>query len=207
MQTILLLLTKSIVIGLVASVPLGPVGILCIQRTLSRGRLSGFISGMGAALADALFAIVAIMGLSYIINFIEAQQNIMRLAGGLVLLFIGIRIFYSNPVRMIRQNRADRNSHFSDFFSVLILMLTNPVAIFLFIAAFASLELAASEPAAMVTVVTGILAGGSLYWFIFSSLIARFRNSFRLRVIFRINKTAGAIIVVAGITAVISLIL
>ncbi len=206
MQTIFLLLTKSIAIGILASVPLGPVGVLCIQRTLNRGLLSGFLSGMGAALADTLFAIVAILGLSFIINFIEAQQLFMRVAGGSILMIIGVRIFNSNPVRQLRQNHNSRQSYFSDFFSVLVLMITNPLAIFLFLAAFASLELVTPDPGPMVAgaIVTGILAGASLYWFILSSFISRFRKKFRLRILLRINKTAGAIIVFFGFAAIIS---
>jgi len=206
MQAIIFLLTKSMAIGILASIPLGPVGVLCIQRTLNRGLLSGFLSGMGAALADTLFSIVAILGLSFIINFVEAQQVFMRVAGGSILLIIGVRIFYSNPVRQIRQNHNGRQSYFSDFFSVLVLMMTNPLAIFLFLAAFASLELVAPDPGPMVAgaIVTGILAGASLYWFILSSIISRFRNKFRLRILLRINKTAGAIIILSGFAALIS---
>lgn len=146
MHTIAVLIIKSVIIGILASVPLGPVGVLCIQRTLSRGYLAGFISGMGAAVADGIFAIVAILGLTVIINFIESQQFLMRIAGGAILLIIGTRIFMSNPVKQIRQGRQNRNGYYSDFFSVLLIMLTNPLAVFLFIAAFASLELVSPDP-------------------------------------------------------------
>ncbi len=195
------------VIGLVASIPLGPVGVLCIQRTLSRGMLSGFISGMGAAAADAFFAIIAVFGLSVIINFIEAQQIFMRTAGGAILIILGIRIFASNPVRAMRAGRNHQQSRLSDFLSVLLLMLTNPLAIFLFLAAFAILELVKPNPGPLIagTIVTGILAGAALYWFLLSGIINQFRSRFRLRILFRINRSAGMLIVIFGIAALLSI--
>jgi threonine/homoserine/homoserine lactone efflux protein len=206
MQSIFILFGKSIAIGILASVPLGPVGVLCMQRTLSRGLLSGFISGMGAAVADALYAVVAILGLSVIINFIESQQLFMRAAGGVILLIVGIRIFYTNPVKQIRQGRKNTRNHFTDFLSILILMLTNPVAILLFIAAFASLELVKPDPGMLLAgiIITGILTGATMYWLIFNSLINHFRTRFRLRMLFSINRTAGSLIFIVGIVAIIS---
>ncbi len=208
-QTILILLAKSMVIGLVASIHLGPVGVLCIQRTLSRGMLSGFISGMGAAAADAFFAIVAVFGLSVIINFIESQQLFMRTAGGAILIILGIRIFLSNPVKTMRARRNNQQSRLSDFLSVLLLMLTNPLAIFLFLAAFASLELVKPNPGPLIagTIVTGVLTGAALYWFLLSGMINLFRNRVRLRILFRINRSAGVLIVMFGIAALLSILI
>ena len=209
LQPILILLAKSMAIGLIASIPLGPVGILCIQRTLSRGVLSGFLTGMGAAAADAFFAVVAVFGLSFIINFIESQQFLMRTAGGALLIMIGLRIFLSNPVRVLRADRNNQQGRLSDFFSVLLLMLTNPLAIFLFLAAFASLELVSPNPGPLVafTIVTGILAGASLYWLLLSSFINIFRNRFRIRMLFRITRSAGALIILSGIASLLSIII
>jgi threonine/homoserine/homoserine lactone efflux protein len=209
MHEMLILLSKSIAIGIIASVPLGPVGALCIQRTLSRGLLPGFFSGMGAAVADALFACVAILGLSCITNFIDSQQDIMRTAGGGIMLFLGTRIYFSTPVARPGVERTRKGGNFSDFFSVLILMMTNPLAIFLFLAAFASLELTGPDPGTLpaVIIVTGVLAGASAYWLIFSTFIDYFSNRFRPKLLFNINKTAGIIILVLGVTAIISVLI
>lgn len=207
MQPIVLLLIKSLAIGILGSVPLGPVGVLCIQRTLSRGLLSGFISGMGAAVADGLLAMVAILGLSVIINFIEAQYIFIKLSGGIILLIIGSKIFFSNPVNELQQNHSGCQTYFSDFFSVLLLMLTNPLAVFLFLAAFASLQLVSTDPGPVPSgvIVSGILIGASFYWFILSSLIERLRDRFRIRGLNKINKYTGVIIAVFGFVALISL--
>ncbi len=86
------LLFKGLVIGFSASVPLGPIGVVCIQRTINKGKTSGFVSGLGAAFSDALYAVIAGLGLTYIINFIEKQQNTFQLIGGIFLVFLGVKI-------------------------------------------------------------------------------------------------------------------
>lgn len=132
-------LIEGMIIGFLASLPLGPVGVLCIQRTINKGRVSGIFSGMGAATVDAFFALVAALGLTYIINFIEEQQFLIQVIGGAVLILLGIKIFYTNPVKQIRRHRKQKNKLVEDFFSVLFLTLSNPLAVFLFVAAFAGI--------------------------------------------------------------------
>ncbi len=200
-------ITKGIVIGILASVPLGPVGVVCIQRTLNRGRLNGFASGMGAAFADTVFAIIAVLGLTFIINFVEEHQTWFKMIGGVLLILIGFRIFYTNPVVQIRRQRKNKNSIFEDFLSVFLLTLTNPLAVFIFIAVFASLGILAEEMNYFVAfcIVLGINLGAALYWFSLSSLINAFRNKFRLKSLWWINKIAGLSIILFGIAALISL--
>lgn len=206
MQSILILLSKSFAIGIFASIPLCPVLVLCIRRNLSRGLLSGFLSGMGAAVGDALYALIAIMGLSFIINFIESQQIFLRAAGGVVLLVLGIRIFYSDPGKLLNQGEKKTGSHFNDFFSILVLMLTNPVAILVFIAVFASLKLVQPNPGPLLSgiVIGGILTGASVYWLLFNSVIDRYRDRFNISLMLNINKVSGTIIFIIGIVAIIS---
>lgn len=202
-----ILFLKGILIGIVASVPLGPIGVLCVQRTLNKGRVSGFLSGMGAATADTFFAVVAVLGLTYIINFVQEQQLYIRFAGVIFLIFIGIRIFYTNPVIQMRKQRLSKNTHIEDFLSVFIITLTNPFAIFLFIAAFASLGLVSdgSSYVSPALLVTGVLIGAAFYWFLLSSIVNSFRSSFRLRRLWWMNKIAGVIIFSSGIATFIIL--
>src|SRR6056297_1675240 len=100
----ILLLVKGAIVGFLASIPLGPVGVLCIQRTINKGKTSGLYSGLGAAVVDMLYAVVAVLGLSFIITFIEEQAIYFQFMGGVVLLILGIRIFYTNPVHQIRKH-------------------------------------------------------------------------------------------------------
>ncbi len=203
----LILFLKGVLIGLIASVPLGPIGVLCVQRTLNKGRISGFFSGMGAAIADTFFAIVAVLGLTYIINFVEQQQFYIRLTGVFFLIFLGLRIFYTNPVLQMRKQRLNRSNLLEDFLSVFIITLTNPLAIFIFIAAFASFGLVADKGSYISPsfLVSGVLAGAASYWFLLSSMVNIFRKSFRLRRLWWINKIAGVIIVFFGLATFIFL--
>lgn len=109
---------KGFFVGLMVTIPLGPIGVLCIQRTLNKGRNSGFVSGMGAAIADSIFAVIAGFGINFIISFIKEYQFYFQLFGGLIVLFLGIHIFYTNPVRQLRLQRMNKNRLSHDFFSV-----------------------------------------------------------------------------------------
>ena len=197
---------KGLIVGFLASIPLGPVGVLCIQRTINKGRFSGIISGMGAATVDSFFALVAALGLTYIINFIEEQHFFIQLIGGGVLIFLGIKIFTTNPVKQIRRHRRKKNKLIEDYFSVLFLTLSNPLAVFLFVAAFAGIGMVTSKDSSLKSslIIAGVFAGAMSWWAILTFFIDLFRKRFRLKQLWWINKIAGVIIIVFGIAAMLS---
>ena len=131
-------LLKGIVIGLVASIPLGPIGVMCIQRTLSKSHRSGFISGLGAATADSLFATVALFSLTVVMSFIENYIAIIKALGGISVIIVGMAIFLKNPAVQIRRNRAGKGSLWSDYLSLFFITLANPAFILIFVALFAA---------------------------------------------------------------------
>ena len=198
---------KGLIVGFLASVPLGPVGVLCIQRTINKGRISGIFSGMGAATVDAFFALVAAFGLTFIINFIEEQQFYIQLIGGAVLIFLGIRIFKANPIKQIRRQRKKKNKLVEDYISVLLLTLSNPLAVFLFVAAFAGIGIVGPNDGILKSwlIVLGVFGGAMIWWFTLTFLINVFRKKFRLKQLWWINKIAGLIIIVFGIAAMFSI--
>jgi len=202
-------LIKGIIVGILASIPLGPVGVLCIQRTINKGRISGIFSGMGAATVDAFFALVAALGLTYIINFIEEQHFYIQLIGGAVLIFLGAKIFYTNPIQQIRRHRKKKNKLIEDYLSVLFLTISNPLAIFLFVAAFAGFGIVSSQGHSVKSymVIGGVFVGAMLWWFILTFFIDLFRKKFRLKQLWWINKIAGLLIVVFGVAAMLSVFL
>lgn len=128
----------GMLVGFSASVPLGPIGVLCIQRTLQRGRLSGFVSGLGAASSDIIYAIIAGFSLSFIVTFIEEQFVWIQVFGSIILILLGWHIFRSNPAKQLRKQRSgkSKNSYLQDYVSTFLLTFSNPLAIFLFIAFF-----------------------------------------------------------------------
>ncbi len=188
----------GIIIGISASIPLGPIGVLVIQRTLNKGRLSGFISGLGAALSDTIYAIIAGFSLSFIVGFIETQMLWIQIIGASVLIGLGLKIFYTNPATQLRRQKKRSSSLVQDLFSTFILTITNPLAVFLFLAFFAGFRVVEAEQSLYdrFMLIIGVFAGASLWWFTLSSLINMLRSKINLRRLFWLNKIAGSTIIV-----------
>jgi len=202
------LLVKGVIVGLLASIPLGPIGVICIQRTVNKGKLSGFLSGLGAASADTFFAAIAGFSLTFVISYIEQRQIIFQAIGGVIVFLLGIKIFYTNPVRQLRRHKRKQNNLVEDYFSVLAVTITNPLAVFLFIALFASLGVVTDSSNWTHSLITtsGVFLGAALWWYILTSLVNAFRTKFRLKQLWWINKVSGAAIFTLGAIAIIGLI-
>lgn len=198
---------KGLLIGCIVSIPLGPMGLLAVQRTLNKGRASGFFSGMGIATADAIFALVAAIGLTFIINFLNEQKLYFQIMGGLVVLLIGVKIFSANPIKQLRAFRLKRARPHKDFISILLLALSNPLTVLMFVAVFAGLKLGGDLTSFGGTffVVSGIFVGATFSWFFVSAIITHYRKKLRLRVIFWFNKLAGGAIFFIGLATIFSL--
>lgn len=199
------LFIKGLLIGLFASIPLGPIGVICIQRTLNKGKISGLVSGLGAASADTFFAAIASFSLTIIIAFIEEKREIFQLVGGVVVALLGVKIFYTNPVAQLRRHKRKKNGLLEDFLSVFLVTVTNPLAIFLFIALFASFGVVSEETnwEHSLIVLSGVATGATLWWYILTTLVNYFRAQFRLKQLWWINKTSGAVIFILGALAII----
>lgn len=199
------LLIKGIIVGLFVSIPLGPIGVLCIQRTINKGRLSGFLSGLGAATADTIFATIAGFSLTFVINFVEEKQFVFQLTGGVIVMLLGIKIFYTDPIRQLKRHRKKKSSLLEDYLSVLFLTITNPLAIFLFVALFATMGLVSDGESIFYAgiMLSGVFLGAGLWWFVLSTLINVFRARFRLKQLWWINKISGGVIFLLGLIAAI----
>lgn len=201
----LTLIAKGILIGLLVSVPLGPMGILVIQRTVNKSRVAGLLSGMGAALSDTLYAVIAGFSLTFMIDFIRAHEILFQSIGASVVLALGIHIFFKNPVTDLRRNRLRGNTHFQDIISSFLVTFSNPLTVFVFLAVFTSSGVAVNleQPFHSVLVIFGIFTGAIIWWFSLSSIVSLFRHKINLRILWWINKTAGALIVVFVLVTVI----
>ncbi len=200
-------LIKGFIVGLVVSTPIGPMGVLCVQRTLNKGKSSGFSSGMGIATADAIFALSAGLGISFIIHFLSEQQLVIKMIGGLVIAFIGLKIFIANPVKQLKKHRREGKNLFEDFISILFMALSNPLTIFLYIAIFAGLNLqdVSTGYSSALLVVAGVFVGASISWFAISTVVNYLRSKIRLRRLMWINRIAGITIILFGVFAICSL--
>ena len=195
---------KGILIGFAMAVPLGPIGIICIRKTLTEGRLRGLIIGLGAATADLLYACIAAFGLTVISDTLNSQRIWIRLIGGALLLFLGIRIFRAQP----KDPKLDINSNgmLRSYLTTVFLTLTNPLTIFAFIAVFAALGI--GEGLSYISasfLVAGVFIGSSLWFLVLSSGVTLFRNKLDLVGLRWVNKIAGILIIISGVIAFTSL--
>ena len=206
-------LIKGVLAGLTISVPLGPIGVLLINRTVNKGIRSGFASGLGIATADTFYALVAAFGLSFLTNFMLQQQLSLKLIGGISLLFMGWKIYNKNPftIRNIfskhYSEKCKRSNIFVDFFSMFALTITNPFTIVFYGTMFTVLGLTVANLGArgVYAVALGIYLGAAIWWLILSSGINLFRNKLRLRSVWLINKIMGGLIIALAILAAISI--
>ncbi len=204
----LLLFIKGFGFGVMVSAPLGPMGVLCIQRTINKGLMSGFVSGIGATVADLVYASIAGFGITFIVNFLDAQQLIIRILGGLVLIGFGVAVFRSNTVKQIRRQRNQKKSYISDFASSFLITITNPVTVIVFGLAFASVGLNKSPSFQSIAVMLLAVASGAIFWWLgLSSFVNIFRSKIRLRNLWWINKISGILVVIFGIAIFVSVFL
>lgn len=190
-------------IGFLASIPLGPIGVLCIRRTLQKGRLSGFVSGVGAATSDTIYATIACFSLSYIVAFIEEQSFWLRIAGAVVLILLGLYIFRSNPAQQLRKQRQGKTNLLNDYVSTFLLTISNPLVVFILLAFFAGFGVIVPDSgiAHQLILVFGVFIGASCWWLTLTSLFGFFRSKVNLRRLFWFNKIAGLVIIVFVIVA------
>lgn len=192
---------KGIIVGLFASVPLGPIGVICIQRTLSKGRFSGFISGMGASTVDVMFAAVSLLSLSVVQTLLEDYRNIVMIVGGIIVSLFGVKLFLSTPIKQMRRLQEGGHNFLTDFSSTMLMTITNPGAFFLILGLFAFTGINTSGSASLdfiAITLLGVFMGGGLWWYALSTGINLFRNKIRLKQMVLINRVAGIIVIVIG---------
>lgn len=195
------LLWKGVVTGLAVSIPLGPLGILCIQRTVNKNWKSGIFSGIGIAMADTVYAFVAGFSLSIIVDFIRTYELYFKLVGFFVLLLLGIYIFRSNPTKQIQDYKRRGSSHLQDFLTTFLVTLSNPLSVFVFIAIFTgySIVLQFSQPLEALLMIGGIFMGGSLWWFIITGFANLFRHKFTINTLYWANRIIGLGVIVVAV--------
>jgi len=201
------LFIKGIIIGLAVSVPLGPIGMLCVQRTLGKGFRAGMMSGLGAALADTLYAILAGFGLQIISDFLLTHQAVFRIVGSFFLLYVGIKIFFTNPAVQLRKYRNQKSGNVGDTLSVFLLTLSNPLTMLAFSAIYAGMNIISTDTSQTMTVLitSGIFTGCIVWWLSLVMLVNVFRGKIRLRKMLYLNKISGFIIGIIGIITALSI--
>jgi len=191
---------KGIIIGFAVAAPLGPIGLLCIQRTLTGGIFHGLISGLGAAAADAIYSIIAAFGVAFISSFLLDQQFLFRLSGGLFLCFLGSKSFLSKPIATGSKNDVGKN--IGAFSTTFFLTLTNPLTIIYFSGIFAGTGATGvnnSQYFSAILLVLGVFTGSCLWWIILCGFSNIFRYNLDYKKLGCTNKLAGVVLFIFGV--------
>lgn len=196
------LVLKGLIVGIIISAPMGPVGILCIQRTMKKGRIFGIATGAGAALSDFLYALMTGMGMHFVIEFIEYGPTLfwLKLMGSVMLLIFGIHTYLQDPRKGMRAKMKRKGTLFYNFISGFGLTISNPLIIFLFIALFNMFTFVIpANPFGQAIGYLSIIAGAMLWWLGLTYVITKMKDNFGLRGILYLNRSIGSIVICSSI--------
>lgn len=205
--TIVDILIKGFIIGVVVSAPLGPVGVLCVQRTLNKGRWYGFVTGLGAALSDIVYALLTGYCMSFISDIIAVHIMLFQWMGSAMLLAFGVYTFRSNPVKSLRPISGTKGTYLHNFVTAFLVTVSNPLIIFLFVGFFARFSFA--DPSQhlyeQISSYFAIALGALTWWFCITYFVSKLRTRFDVRGIWIINRVVGtAVIIVSLIGAILT---
>jgi len=196
------MMIKGLIIGVIVSAPMGPTGVLCVQRTLNKGRQYGFYTGLGAALSDIIYAVITGYGMSLVVRFIENPVYLswIKMIGSLLLLIFGIFTFRSNPAQSLKPVSHNKGTLIHNFVTGFFITFSNPAIVFLFIALFG--QFIFIVPDNIVPQIVGylcIIVGAVGWWFGLTYLIDKLRHKFEIRGIRIINRSIGCIVIIASL--------
>ena len=198
------LFVRGLIIGFSIAAPVGPIGVLCIRRTLAEGRVAGLVSGLGAASADAVYGCVAAFGLTFVSDFLVGQTFWLGVVGGAFLCWLGVKTFLSKPSGQAAP--ASGGGLSGAYASTFLLTLTNPMTILSFAAIFAGLGLASlrGDRASAGLLVLGVFLGSAAWWLLLSGGVGLFREKFGAGAMQWVNRISGGIITAFGILALLN---
>ena len=188
-------------IGIILSAPMGPVGILCIQRTLNQGRNAGFFTGVGAAASDLFYCLLVGLGISLVTDFIADHVNVLQIIGSVILIVYAVYMIFHNPVSQIKENIDQRDDHLRDMVTGFLFTLSNPLIMFLIIPLFARFGFPLPEYK-FYHVIIGyafIVVGALLWWGMITFFVDKVRTHFNIRSMWLINRIIGSIILVLSL--------
>ncbi len=188
-------------IGIILSAPMGPIGILCVQRTLNNGRESGFFTGIGASLSDLFYCLLVGLGISLVTDFIADHVNVLQIIGSIILIVYAGYMIMHNPVSQIRENIEQRNDHWRDMVTGFLFTLSNPLIMFLIIPLFARFSFPLPEYK-FYHVILGylfIVAGALAWWAVITFFVDKVRTHFNIRSMWLINRIIGSIILILSL--------
>jgi threonine/homoserine/homoserine lactone efflux protein len=193
---------KGFIIGLMVSAPMGPINMLCIQRTLDRGHLHGFITGMGAALSDITYGLITLLGVSLISEFISKEEYTIQLVGSIVLIIFGLVVFRTNPLKeWVPEIKLEETRYVKDFVSSFLLTFSNVTIIFVFISLYArfSFNPFAHGYVSVILAIISMAVGAISWWIFLTAFVSRLRRHFNRKGLVVLNRVVGSILIIIGL--------
>ena len=200
------LVIKGLIIGVIASAPMGPVGVLCVQRTLNKGRWYGVFTGIGAAFSDIVYALITGFGMSFVIEFIENKTNMfyLQLIGSVMLFLFGLYTFRSNPMESMRPPSSKKGTYIHNMVTGFLVTFSNPLIIFLFVALFARFSFVVPDHLVQQSLgYLSIFIGALAWWFALSYGIDKLRSRFEVKGIWLLNRVIGGVVMFASVLGLI----
>lgn len=203
-ENLIYILPRGLAIGALISAPMGPIGMLIIQRTLSKGRWPAFFTGLGAALSDLLYCLLAGFGLSFITDIIERHQFALQIFGSIVLAAFGLFLFRKNPTRSLKTAESDGRNFWSDFISGFFLTVSNPLILFFIIGLFARFNFILPEYEIFhyIWAYLTIFSGALIWWYLVTFLVSKLRSRFNVRSLWLVNRIVATILIVMAVIGV-----
>ncbi len=197
MDYLLQIIPRGIAIGILISAPMGPIGMLCIQRTLNKGRWPAFYTGIGAAISDIIYCLLVGLGISFITDFIEQNQFALQIIGGIVLIAFGIYLFKKNPTRDLKPAEEAGNNFWSNLVTGFLFTFSNPLILFFIIGLFARFNFIQHEYHAYhyIAGYLSIFIGALAWWYVVTLFVNSVRNHFNVRSMWIINRIIGSVLI------------
>lgn len=196
MEQIPYVLIRGFAIGILISAPMGPIGMLVIQRTLNKGRWAAFFTGLGASVSDLLYCLLTGLGISFVTDFIEANQLVLQIVGSVVLAAFGFYLFSSNPARALKTPTVQANTYWKDLVTGFLFTFSNPLILFFIIGLFARFNFLLPEFRYYhyVSGYASIMAGALTWWFLITFFVNKLRNHFNVRSLWVVNRVIGSVL-------------
>ena len=198
MESIVNIIITGILIGALISAPMGPIGMLVIQRTLNKGRMPAFVTGIGASLSDLIYCLLTGLGLSFVTDFIESNQNVLQIIGSLVLIIYGIYLFRNNPSRQLRTPAPQASNYWRDFATGFLFTFSGPLLLFFIIGLFARFNFLDTEYKFYhyIAGYIGIIAGAIVWWFLITYFVNKVRAHFNVRSMWLVNRIIAVLLLI-----------
>lgn len=193
---------KGMLIGMIVSAPMGPVGVLCVQRTLNKGRWYGFVTGCGAALSDIIYAGITGLGMSFVVDFVDDGQHrfYLQIVGSLMLLIFGFYTYRTDPTKNMHRSGQNKGTLMHNAVTAFLVTVSNPLIIFLFLALYAQFAFVLPDhPFEMVVGFLSIIGGSLLWWWGLTWLVDKIRAKFDLNGIRIINQVIGVAVIIGSV--------